>query len=187
MNKEEFEVKLQRRIAQLAVGASAIRNQGGSGLIDTCRNYFENSIDLKEFFSSLPEQGKYRKFIDKHTNAIVELFPEEAKSWGAARKGLNLFFRDVCYNKYLADKFILPTNFSDNNGSLKHLEVPLDNDVEKGLIRHFPNELPKWDGIKNLNPDKSDKYQKKAGELASKEKIAKIHLDLLFWRENNRK
>jgi hypothetical protein len=143
MNKDQFEIKLQRRIAQLALGASAIRNQGGSGLINTCRNYFENNIDLQEFFSLLSAQNKYRKFIGKHTNAIVELFPEEAKSWGAARKGLNLFFRDVCYNKYFADKFQLPTNFSDNNESLKYLEVPLDNDLAQVLIRHFPKELPK--------------------------------------------
>ena len=183
MNKREFDSKLKRRIAQLAVGASAIRNQGGSGLIETCRNYFENRIDLEEFFVSLTEKGEFLTFLDNHTNEIVELFPKEAKSWGAARKGLNLFLRDICYNKYFADKFQLPTSFIDNNEKLKILEVPLDNDVATGLIRHFPNELPKWNRIKNLTKEGSEQYQNKAYELATKERIARVHLDLLFWRE----
>jgi len=183
MNKVEFDKKLQRRIAQLSVGASAIRNQGGSGLIETCRTYFENQIDLKNFFTSLTKKDEYLKFLDNHTDEIVKLFPVGAKSWGASRKGLNLFFRDVCYNKYFADKFQLPTEFKDNNEKLKYLEVPLDYDVATGLIQKIPDELPKWNGIKNLTKSDSIKYQDKADVLAQEKGIAKVHLDLWFWRK----
>lgn len=183
MNKDEFDKILHRRIAQIAVGASAIRNQGGSGLIEICRDYFENKIDLNELFKALPEKSEFILFLDNHTDEIVRLFPNNAKSWGAARKGLNLFFREICYNKYFADKFQLPFEFSANNEKLNHLEVPLDNDVATGLIQQFPNELPKWNRIKNLTKDESNKYQNKAEKLAKQKGIAKVHLDLLFWRE----
>lgn len=185
MTRNEFDSKLKRRIAQLSVGASALRNQGGSGLIDTCRNYFENDIDLQAFFYSLDDKKVFSTFLNRHTNEIVNQFPEEAKSWGAARKGLNLFLRDICYNKYFADKYELPTNFIDNNEKLKLLEVPLDNDVATGLIREFP-QLPKWNRIRSLTKDQSDIYQKKASDLAAEKNIARVHLDLLFWRESNR-
>ncbi|TFV95803.1 hypothetical protein E4S40_06155 [Algoriphagus kandeliae] len=184
MDKDEFDKKLQRRIAQLSVGASALRNQGGSGLVETCRNYFEKKIDLQNFFSALKEKDEYSLFLDNHTNELLKLFPKEAKSWGAARKGLNLFLRDICYNKYFADKFNLPKDYSDNNRMLKYLEVPLDKDVAKGLIRSFPKKLPKWDRIKNLTKETSDQFQEKANLLATEKGVARVHLDLLFWREN---
>lgn len=183
MDQTDFYTKLHRRIAQTAVGASAIRNQGGSGLIKICRNYFEKEIDLKEFFDSLSNQDQYMNLLDRHTDAIVNRFPSTAKSWGAARKGLNLFFRDLCYNKYIADKFEIPSDLKANAEMLKFLEVPLDNDVAKGLIHFFPGQLPKWNRIKNLTKEESDQFQEKANELAFQKNIARIHLDLLFWRD----
>jgi len=185
MKKDDFDKKLHRRIAQLAVGASAIRNQGGSGLIETCRNYFESKIDINDFFTVLIKKDKYLEFLDFHTDEIVKLFPDGAKSWGAARKGLNLFFRDICYNTYFAHKFQLPIDFKENNEKLKYMEVPLDKDVATRLVKEFPEELPKWNSIKNLTKVDSEKYQKKAEDLAQKKEIAKVHLDLIFWRDKN--
>ena len=186
MNQTDFYKQLYRRIAQIAVGASAIRNQGkkgDKGLIKSCRDYFENEIDLTEFFNSLSSNEAYKTFLTTHTNDLANLFPLTARSWGAARKGLNLFLRDLTYNKYFADKFDLPTDFDQNNDKLKNLEVPLDKDVAKGLRKHYKRQLPKWNGIKHLTPDSSDEYQAKAMELASEKNIARVHLDLEFWRD----
>ncbi|HEX2847354.1 MAG TPA: hypothetical protein VHN59_12455 [Chitinophagaceae bacterium] len=186
MDQLDFEQLLHRRIAQISVGASAIRNQGkkgDKGLIKTCRNYFENEIELSVFFKKLHDRDEYKELLDKHTQAIVSLFPETARSWGAARKGLNLFFRDVVYNKYLADKFNLSSDFISNNKMLENLEIPLDKDVAKKLRERFKQALPKWEGIKHLTEKVSAAYQLKAAELASEKNIARVHLDLEFWRE----
>jgi len=187
MHETEFYIRLQRRIAQTAVGASAIRNQGKKGdfgLIKSCRDYFEHELDIEEFFSLLSSEILFKEFLDRHTFALTDKFPETARSWGAARKGLNLFFRDLTYNKYIADKYNLPVDFNENNEKLKHLEVPLDKDVALGLHAYFTGQLPKWTGIKHLQPQDSEIYQEKAQELAIRKDIARIHLDLEFWREN---
>jgi hypothetical protein len=186
MTQEEFYIKLHRRIAQSCVGASAIRNQGkkgDKGLIKTCRTYFEHQIDVAEVFTLMCPESEYTNYLNKHTNNIVLQFPETAQSWGAARKGLNLFFRDLCYNRYFADRFSLPTEFNQNGIVLQNLEVPLDKDVAKGLRKRFKRQLPKWPGIKNLTSEISNIYQGKASEFAKEEKIARVHLDIMFWRD----
>jgi hypothetical protein len=186
MHETEFFIRLQRRIAQTAVGASAIRNQGKKGdigLIKSCRDYFENELNIEEFFTLLSSETLFKGFLDRHTTALTDKFPETAKSWGAARKGLNLFLRDLTYNKYIADRYNLPTEFIENNEKLKNLEVPLDKDVAMGLHAHFTTQLPKWTGIKHLQPKDSEIYQEKAKELANERSIARIHLDLEFWRD----
>ena len=52
MTEQEFYKFVHRRLAQISIGPSAIRNQGASGLISTLRNYFEEQIDLDIFISS---------------------------------------------------------------------------------------------------------------------------------------
>ncbi len=180
MKSSQFIGLIHRRTAQTCVGPSSIRNQGASGLINICRQYFEYSIDLKEFASKL-KSNDYPDYLDKCTKELLNLFPKKAKSWGAARKGLNLFFRDVVYNKYLADYLNISSDYKKNIVVIKRLEVPLDRDVANGLIKLYPD-LPKWTTIKSLNKKLSDQYQLKASEYAHSVGLANIHLDLILWR-----
>jgi len=186
MIKKEFEAKLYRRIAQVSIGSSAIRNQGGSGLIDILRRYLEKDINPKEFFKVLKSKRLYQIFLDCHTKSILKKFPPGAKSWGAARKGLNLFLRDLVYSGYFSTKYKLPDDYSRLNEFIKHMEVPLDRDVVTGIQRDSNDVLPRWTGIKNLTPDVSKIFQQQAEVIASKRKTARIHLDLLYWRENKK-
>jgi len=181
MNQNKLIKQVHRRIAQVSVGSSAIRNQGSGGLIKICHDYFEKSIDLKEFGAKIRNNG-YPEYLDNCTHQLLSLFPEEGKSWGAARKGLNLFFREVVYNKYLADYLNIPNEYSENLERIKQLEVPLDKDVATGLIKIY-DELPKWKSIKVLQPEESKLYQKFALIYAERQNIARVHLDLEFWRK----
>lgn len=180
MDKSEFIRLVQRRTSQVSVGPSALRNQGSGGLVEKCHSYFEKSINLKEFGRKL-STDKYADYLDTCTKELVDSFPTKGKRWGAARKGLNLFFREVIYNKYLADYLGLPSDFEDNLKSIKLLEVPLDRDVATGLISKF-SDLPKWKSIKDLTANQSKIYQESAAEYASLQGIVRIHLDLEFWR-----
>lgn len=182
MTEKEFYKKIYRRIAQVSIGASAIRNQGGSGLIDILRDYFENDIDPKIFFNVLSNRKKYSIFLDEHTYKIVSRFPKNAKSWGAARKGLNLFFRDLVYNRFFSQRYGVPMDYLAFNEFIQHMEVPLDNDVVAGLVRDSKIILPKWMRIKNLTPEISEIYQKQATLIAVEKKTARINLDLIYWR-----
>lgn len=182
MEKDEFLRQVHRRVAQTSVGPSAIRNQGASGLITISRSYFEKNINLSEFREKLIKDS-YIDYLDKLTTDLRNRFPDGGKSWGAARKGLNLFFRDVVYNKYLADSLNIPTDYKENLKALRYLEVPLDRDVATGLNKTF-GDLPKWRTIKELNEKQSKLFQDRALIYADNKGIARVHLDLEFWRND---
>ncbi|MEQ9099971.1 MAG: hypothetical protein RIF36_00380 [Imperialibacter sp.] len=182
MTEAQFHHAVQHRIAQTAVGAAALRNQGARGIVKSCRDYFEQ-IDLGKFFEAMPNAADYQRFLDAQTNQLLAEFPVTVRtSWGVARKALNLFFRDVVYNKYFAEKYQLPDSLPENHVALANLEVPLDRDVALGIKRCYKRQLPPWYSIKSLTPDFSKELQQKANELAHQKGIARVHLDLVFWR-----
>ena len=178
--EEYFHSLIKRKVAQTSVGSSALRNQGAKGIIEISRNYFENEIDLKEFKQQLYSDN-FKEYLDDNTIKLRNLFPVNGQSWGAARKGLNLFFRDVIYNHYLRE------DLSINSDSIKHLkklEVPLDKDVAKGLFQEKENKsLKRWKSIKSLDQITSDKYQNIAYTVAERKGILRVHLDLEYWRK----
>ncbi len=182
MKHEDFIPLMQHRIAQVSVGAAALRNQGAPGIVQICRDYFESSIRLAEFKENLNSEN-YNNYLDKQTNQLLKKFPKEAKSWGAARKGLNLFFREVVYNFYLANHLEISRNRKNNNLILKQLEVPLDQYVAKGLIK-LNSDLPKWKSIKSLDEKTHETYQISASKFSEEIRVPRVHLDLLFWRKN---
>ena len=64
--------------------------------------------------------------------------------------------------------------------------MPLDRYVvREGLEKEAKcKKLPKWTGIKWLTSKNSKVYQQYASELASRKGIARIYLDLEFWRRS---
>lgn len=182
MTDKEFIDKIHKRISIVCIGASALRNQGAPGIVEVARNYFSN-ISLDEYFESLSNSDKFNVFLDSHTNKLVEKFPDNGKSWGAARKGLNLFFRELVYNKFITDYYNFPINIRDFNEIIKNLEVPLDLDVATGIYIDSNFVLSKWESIKKLNIEMSKLYQKEALKIAKSKNIARVHLDLFYWRE----
>lgn len=184
MTEKDFLGQVNKRLAQIAVGASALRNQGAGGVIKATRGYLETGILLDHFFDALTDEKKMNAYLDTNTINLVNRFPDEAKSWGAARKALNLFFREVVYNKFMADHYNLPTDFIEYNKTIQFLEVPLDSDVATGLYKASGKKLSKWKAIKELNPTVSKEYQDKATEIAKIKGIVRVHLDLEYWRKS---
>lgn len=179
--KNKLHHSIVRRIAQTCVGASALRNQGSPGIIEVCRNYFEKQWgnELGDFFRAIKSHEEYKNFLDLHTNLLSNKFPTPTdggkKSWGGARKGLNLFFAEVVKDRYLCSDYI----FDEND--LKNLEVPLDKDVSDKLKEASPS-ITKWLGIRHLTEEMSEEYQKIALNEATVKEIHRYQLDLLYWR-----
>jgi hypothetical protein len=183
MTQTDFIDKIHKRLSIVSVGASALRNQGASGIVEIARDYFYQSISLADFIESLSNSHKFSQFLDEHTDKLLKEFPTDGKSWGAARKGLNLFFREVVYSKFISDHYKLPTDLRKFNKLVRYLEVPLDNDVATGIYNATNRAIPKWISIKELQKDKSDRYQIEALSIAESKQMARVHLDLLFWRQ----
>jgi hypothetical protein len=182
MTINEFEELLLRRIAQVSIGASSLRNQGDKGIIGYMRNYFEKKIDVDVFFNLLKNENEFKVFLNSHTTQIFQ--QNEVKiPWGAARKGLNLFLRDLVYSNYFSHKFKIPSDFIEFNIAVRNLEVPLDNDVAQGIIHDSRNENLKWNTIKRLRYETHESFQNQALLIANEKGIARVNLDLIYWRK----
>ena len=49
--------------------------------------------------------AEFRKWMDNTTEHLLDVFSLTVRPWGTARKAVNLFLRDVLYNRYLCSKF----------------------------------------------------------------------------------
>ena len=189
---ELYKQKLQRRLAQIAITNSALRNQGGPGIINKCREYCEK-LSLDHFFDAIQSEIIYDIYLDTHTNEIQKViwnnvhqleapYDDNYRGWGASRKALNLFFASVVYNQFFASLYNLPNDFESYKRTIQYLEVPLDSHVGIKLYEQYPAELSRWTRLKFLTPSLSKQYQDKATGKANQESIARVQLDIFYWR-----
>ena len=118
----------------------------------------------------------FRTQLDVVTAALEAALPASGRSWGRARKVVNIFLRDVVYNVDLRDHY-----------GLAHirpwLEIPLDSHIAKGL--HTEPEgaaLPRWRGLKDLTRDHSEEFQSVALTVARRQGVSRVDLDVYYWR-----
>jgi hypothetical protein len=165
---------LRENLAERCVDGGTLRNQGSKGVVAAARKCLKK-IKPAEFTNCTKRQ--FLTLLNEHTNNLANSFPGKAKgNPGAARKAVNLFFRDVLYNKFLCEHY-----------KLAHvepwLEVPLDGDVAGKLRQEAEGvSLSKWNGIKRLTLEQSNEYQGAAARVAGRKRIARVHLDPLWWR-----
>ena len=168
---------LQRRVASIAVGPSTARRMGPPGTIDAARSFLA-AMDLSALSRVRPPD--YPATLDRLTNDFVIALPDGARFWGAARKFLNIFVRDVFYTRQLCSAW--PLHHLEDS-----LEVPLDSHVALALRAEPEGEtLPRWQTIIGLQASVSARYQDVASAVARRHGFARVHLDLLYWRSEKR-
>jgi len=162
---------VQMRNARIAASLTATR-RSGPGTMHSAREFF-CTIDLARFGAD--KKSAFRKELDAATEALRRALPKD--NWGLARKLMNIFLRDALYTTYLCEHFGLKV-------AEKFLEIPLDSITSKHLRKRAGRGvLPAWKGVKHLNSEASEKYQKFAGEHAENRGIARVHLDTYWWGE----
>lgn len=162
---------MQSRMAQASIGASSLRNQGKSKVVEKSHDFCK-AMDLSKYTPKT-----FASQLDKDTRKLLKKLKMKEKQWGTARKALNLFLRDVFYNKYLS-----PAYKFDRLEPL--LEIPLDTQVAE-KIQEYPNGKDlTWNRIKHTTKNDNTAYQEAAKKIADKDKLIKyrVHLDLIFWR-----
>lgn len=170
--------KMQKHVAEVAISASTLRNLGVDGVVVRARLLLRE-LDLSRF--AVSSQTAFEELLDFETQRIRRQLPPGARHWGAARKALNIFLRDVLNHVHLREHYRL--------GSIESwLEVPLDKQVASGLSEDYHGStLPRWKGVKHLKPRDSTAYQKAAATVAADKKYrlpARVHLDLFYWRRD---
>ena len=149
---------------------------GPAGTIAKARTFLQQ-ITLNDFVVN--DEGVFRAQLDGTT---LEMTRRTGVAWGAARKFLNIFLRDALYNRWICAEFNLVV-------IERWLELPLDSHTEKGLrqamMEHpeIAQQLPRWPRVVNLTPELSNQYQRLASDVAARKQLARVHLDILYWRQ----
>ena len=155
-------------------------------MVGLTREYLTEKVSLDDIREALQDERAFKRFLNGHTNKLKRKYNlQKEQGWGAARKALNLFLRDVCYNAALAHALGLPRSEKAWTERLQWLEVPLDGQVAREL-RKWDNRLPAWKGIRKLDPTVSSRYQASALRLADELGTARVHLDLALWRREGK-
>lgn len=163
---------IQARTAAVAISPSTVRGQGGEGVVGAARDFLA-ALDLRRF--GVSDKEAFRNELKAATKELMAVLPEKARSWGIARKCLNIFLRDAFYTCYLRDEYGLAL-------AEDFYEIPLDGVVVKELKKRAGRgKLPRWDTVKRLKWEDSLAYQKYARELAQGMKITRVHLDTYLW------
>lgn len=83
-NKKDdaFYRDMQRFVAISAIGPSALRGQGASGVIKACQDHLY-SLDLKRF--RCRSEKAFLLTLDEVTEELRKVFPKGARNWGSAR------------------------------------------------------------------------------------------------------
>lgn len=176
MNQKSFDLinRLRVRTAFLAIGRSTLRNQGAPGMVAEARQFL-SEVDLRLF--AVDNEKEFLALLDKHTALLASRFPHGGQgNWGAARKSINIFLRDVLYCRPLCEHYKL-TNIE------KWLEVPLDSNVHDGLLNDTSNAIARWPGVKRLTPTISAQLQVAAYNVAKYLGVSRVHLDVRYWRK----
>jgi len=129
------------------------------------------SVKLGSFATR--DRASFERALDGHTRRLIVALPKRGATWGLARKLLNIFLRDSLYTGYLSKAYGLAS-------AEGLLEIPLDSITAKHLRKAAP-ELPRWRGVRHLDPHVSAAYQAAALLVAKRERTARVHLDAYWW------
>jgi hypothetical protein len=171
---QEFIKLVKNREASISIGASTARGMG-EGTVEAARKFLR-SLDLSSFVTE--SEDAFLQHLDAKTEELQMKLPNRNRSWGAARKFLNIFLRGAFYNRFLCDHFGLYV-LED------FLEIPLDESVATGLrSEHGGESLPRWNTIIRLGRQESAAYQAFARQVSRRKKCARVHLDLQYFRRD---
>ena len=116
----------------------------------------------------------YSNWLDSQTTKLKTAI--SGMEWGVARKAMNIFMRDVFYNRFLFNAYC-----NDTMGDW--LEIPVDRLVANALLMRFPDLSP-WKTLKHLEPIAHTAYQNAALKLAICKGTTRVHLDLVLYLNN---
>jgi hypothetical protein len=129
--------------------------------------------ELKLVKFATRDRDTFERALDRYTQRLMAALPKRGVTWGLARKLLNIFLRDSLYTTYLNKAYGL-------SASESLLEIPLDSITSKRL-RKAAAELPRWRGVRHLDPQVSAAYQATALRVAKRKRTARVHLDAYWW------
>ena len=171
MTAAELLRAIQHRTARVAISSSSMRGAGSTGVVTAARTRL-GRLDLCPFGTR--DDDRFRAELNSATTRLRAVLPEDARCWGLARKGLNIFLRDCLYTVYLRERYHL-------DRAELFFEVPLDSISARYIRALDENGLPRWRGVRALDHRTSKRYQDAAARIAVSKDILPVHLDAIWW------
>ncbi len=173
---KRFVSELQWHQARVSITVSTVRSQG-AGTGEIARRFLAEELEISRLRG--PSERAYLVRLDEATEALRNRLKGKARTFGLARKLLNIYIRDCVYSRILCAHHRLES-------IEPFLELPLDGIVGRALVRAARERgqfrrLPKWTSIRALSREDSDAYQAFAIELAAERSLARVHLDVAIW------
>lgn len=177
MKSDEHKLSLyQERLSRITVTSSSARGQP-VGTIVAAQNYLSR-VDLSTL-GKLNDSADFETVLGQWTTSLCRRL--ETKSWGHARKFLNIFLY-MCSRDFEIRKQYRLNRFD------KVLEIPLDRHVAEGLVAfercvaHGGRTKLTWTTIGALDEQKNAAFQAIASMLARQLNLHRAELDLKLWR-----
>lgn len=163
------DIKLvQRHVAWASIAPTTLRNMSVGGKRGRICGYL-TKLPLEQITSG---PDKFQNCLNSWTDELVRTCHI---NFGPARKAINLFLRDACYNNYLRERY-----------HLQHieelLEVPLDGIVMSALKTLCPGFGLVTVPVVKLGRTSSARFQEAANALAAFNDTKRVHLDLWLWK-----
>lgn len=160
--------RILRWLPFAATGASTLRAYP-EGTLKSLRRHLATLTldDLRGFVVS--DEAEFQSHLNHHT---LEMQVHVQGNWGAARKVLNIYLRNVLYNHYSREAVRF-------DACERFLEVPLDRLLGTAIrkaARATP--LPPWPTLGRLTSEVSAQYQSAASIIAGEMALSRVHLDL---------
>ena len=171
MTAAELLRAIQHRTARVAISSSSMRGPGNKGVVAAVRAHL-GRLDLRPFGTH--DGDRFLAELNSATTRLQAVLPENARYWGLARKGLNIFLRDCLYTVYLRERYRL-------DRAEPFFEVPLDSISAKHIRALDESGLPRWRRVRALDYRTSKRYQDAAARIAASESILPVHLDAIWW------
>ena len=158
---------MQVFVARYSTSGSTFGRQP-AGTVKIAREYL-SGLDLREF--GINDSTCFLEALDRATFNLQRKI--RGRSWGFARKGLNVFLRDCLYNVFLRE-------YAHLAQADAFFEVALDS-IVAGQLRKRDSCLPPWVNIRDLTPDTNRRYQNVAAKVALDSQRSRVHLDAVWW------
>jgi hypothetical protein len=176
----DFIRSLRMHQARVSITASAVRGYQ-QGTVARARLHLATQLRLGAF--RVGGERAFASRLDDATDELCRVLPVRSRSWGVARKLLNIYLRDCSYCRFLCQHYRLV--------QVEHfLEVPLDSIVAKGLRLAADRTnagllVPRWNSVKRLSREDSTAFQHAARALAASRGLARVHLDVVLWGDRD--
>lgn len=191
---------IEKWLINISINQSAVRNHG-NGIVAGIRHELRRRFKLGTFIKALKAKSskRYVAFLDELTRAITgkpgrdenDKATQSRITWGAARKCINLLARTVVYNGFIWQQYNIKLKDFRSEAVMNRLELPLDRYSVNGIIKGckesgiiIDSELKRGFTIIRLSPKQSRKFQILATQAALNHKTCRVHLDIIYWRNN---